>query len=393
MSRENNRVPPQYYYCCGNKRFMFLISTLFLLGNTNIPSCSAFLIVQPQGFLEIHSHNKRASNNQCRSNFLKKHYPPRTRTSCSVSQQETMNLEESTIELEQEDQTTSTQSDVFRSRYWKDSTFLQNDILHRKYEEDIKHIQHEDGTIGINTNNKPTETTNNILEDSQTATTITCMHTNKHEHVNAVQLSSAITEQQAATTRTLASHIQSSKKLHNTQFEHRSFGDGKGGNDCTYLAPILQAWSPGIAQQVIHIVQQAYDAANWQELGYPSPSSLGIRTSEHLSYQGWKSLEGHKDVGSIYTCMIALKDPSDYGGGDFFVHNSLFDATDIQPERLSAVVFLSDTIHGVRPVTSGVRESFVTELWERDDSPLTLNRPTEEQWQEFLEGKVTPTLD
>lgn len=95
----------------------------------------------------------------------------------------------------------------------------------------------------------------------------------------------------------------------------------------------------------------------------------------------------------MYTFMIALKDPSDYGGGEFFVHKSIFDATDIQPDRLSAVVFLSDTIHGVRPMTYGMRETFVMELRENDDSPLSLNRPTDEQWGEFLEGKVELMLD
>ena len=323
-------------------------------------------------FLKQRSPNTRSSSSSSSSSMIHR------------SKQDTMKNveEESTVRVSSEQDTEQTLNKVhaFRSRYWKDSTFLQNDLLRGKYEEDIQHL-------------KPTNI--DMEEESQltTATTTTCMHSNKHGNIVAVQLSSAITERQATTTQTLASHIRNSQNLHDSQFVHRSFGDGKGGNDCTYLAPIIQAWSPEISQQIVHIAQQAYDAANWQEMGYPPPTSLGIRTSEHLSYQGWKSLEGHKDVGSMYTCMIALKDPSDYEGGEFFVHKSIFDATDIQPDRLSAVVFLSDTIHGVRPITSGIRETFVTELWENDDSPLSLNRPTEEQWEEFLEGNVELTLD
>lgn len=396
-------------YCCWNKRFMFLFSTLiFLLGTTTttattFSSCSALLWIHPH--VSTRGHTKKNSNRfQCCSsssrNFIfLKLCPPNTRrsnTSISIhrSKQDTMNNveEESTVrvraelelELELELEQTIYKAHAFRSRHWKDSSFLQNDLLRGKYEEDIQ-LQHL----------KPTKI--DMEEESQTTTattaSTTCMHSNKHGNIVAVQLSSAITERQAAITQTLASHIRNSKNLHDSQFVHRSFGDGKGGNDCTYLAPIIQAWSPEIAQQIINIAQQAYDAANWKEMGYPPPTSLGIRTSEHLSYQGWKSLEGHKDVGSMYTCMIALKDPSDYGGGEFFVHKGIFDATDIQPDRLSAVVFLSDTIHGVRPITSGMRETFVTELWENDDSPLSLNRPTEEQWGEFLEGKVELTLD
>jgi len=382
-----------------------------LLGTTNsttttatttFSSCSALLLIHPhalstRGF-EMQSHNEgtsfRCRSSSSRNYLFLKHRPPSTRSSISIihrSKQDTMNAEESTVGLreEHEKEQTSDKVHAFRSRYWKDSTFLQNDLVHGKYEEDIQHLH-----VYSSITNKPTDI--DMEEESQTrtaTTTTTCMHSNKHGNIVAVQLSSAITERQAAITQTLASHIRNSKNLHDSQFVHRSFGDGKGGNDCTYLAPILQAWSPEISQQIVHIVQQAYDAANWQDMGYPPPTSLGIRTSEHLSYQGWKSLEGHKDVGSMYTCMIALKDPSDYGGGDFFVHKSIFDATDIQPDRLSAVVFLSDTIHGVRPITSGIRETFVTELWENDDSPLSLNRPTEEQWQEFLEGKVELTLD
>ena len=388
-------------YCCWNKHFMFLISPLFLLLGattttaTTFSSCSALLFIHTH--VSTRGHKKRSSTRfQCRSSssrnslFLK-HRSPSTRSSSIStihrSKQDTMNNveEESTVrvreEQEQEEEQTSDEVHAFRSRYWKDSTFLQNDLLRGKYEEDIQHLK----PTGIDTEEESSQTT--------TATTITCMHSNKHGNIVAVQLSSAITERQAAIAQTLASHIRNSKTLHDSQFVHRSFGDGKGGNDCTYLAPIIQAWSPEISQQIVHIAQQAYDAANWQEMGYPPPTSLGIRTSEHLSYQGWKSLEGHKDVGSMYTCMIALKDPCDYEGGEFFVHKSIFDATDIQPDRLSAVVFLSDTIHGVRPITSGIRETFVTELWENDDSPLSLNRPTEEQWEEFLEGNVELTLD
>jgi hypothetical protein len=59
--------------------------------------------------------------------------------------------------------------------------------------------------------------------------------------------------------------------------------------------------------------------------------------------------------------------------------------TEVKPKHLSAIVFLSDTTHGVRPITSGSRVSFVTEFWNHDDPPLGMNRPTPNQWEEFLQ--------
>ena len=167
-----------------------------------------------------------------------------------------------------------------------------------------------------------------------------------------------------------------------------------GGNDCTYLAPFLQSIVPGVAETVKGIATLAWRAASWDidvENGenipndnYFNPMSMGIRTSEHLSYNGWRSLEAHKDVGSIYTIMISIKDPEDYEGGEFFLHNSMFESTNVKLDKFSAIVFKSNTIHGVRPISSGHRESFVTELWINDDSPIGMCRPTEEQWETFV---------
>ena len=118
---------------------------------------------------------------------------------------------------------------------------------------------------------------------------------------------------------------------------------------------------------------------------FPSYSvTVSRHVAEHLSYDGWRSLEPHKDVGSIYTTNIALKEPEGYSGGEFFLQTSFLEQIDIKPQRLTAIVFLSDTIHGVRPITSGSRVSFVTEFWEHDDAPLGMNRPTPEEWDEFL---------
>lgn len=231
------------------------------------------------------------------------------------------------------------------------------------------------------------------IDDSTHVPKLGKVHVNNGGDVIAVEINSALTEEQATSLQELALSLRNHDFFGRTQFENRSFGPGKGGNDVTYLAPLLQALRPDIASKVVSLVELAYDSSNWKSVGdtdgaidtkLPQPSSLGIRTSEHLIYDGWKNLDSHKDIGSIYTIVIALRDPNSYGGGQFYLHTSLLEQTEVKPDRLSAIVFLSNTIHGVRQITDGIRESFVTELWIHDDAPFGMNRPTPEEWEEFL---------
>jgi len=272
-----------------------------------------------------------------------------------------------------------------RSRYWvKDELFQQEEIIQLGVELEASSLN-ESGADSDH---------DNMDSSSPVVTTI---HRNKVGNAIAVEVASAISYHQMEQMRTLSYCVKKQSKSAMVElgehFENRSFGDGKGGNDCTYLAPLLQAFCPDVAAQVVEIATLAWSAASWDkqpqdqnqsETCHPDPMSLGIRTSEHLSYKGWRSLEAHKDIGSIYTIMISVKDPTKYDGGEFFLHNSIFDSTDVKLEQFSAIVFLSNTIHGVRPITSGHRESFVTELWTEDDSPIGMCRPTEEQWEKFM---------
>jgi len=227
---------------------------------------------------------------------------------------------------------------------------------------------------------------------------VVSVHSNTNGEAVAVQVEAALSEEQASRIQALAGWVRQQCE-DNPEiprlFQHRSFGESKGGNDCTYLAPLLQIMAPDVAKQVVSIVEMAYERAEWGALPsspksnnlLPHPKTLGIRTSEHLLYDGWRNLEAHKDIGSVYTIMIALKDPKDYDGGAFFWNKSFFEQSEARPPRLSAIVFRSDTTHGVRPITCGIRESFVTELWDNDDAPLGMNRPTPEQWEKFLVGE------
>eukprot|EP00550_Attheya_septentrionalis_P008116 CAMPEP_0198294904 /NCGR_PEP_ID=MMETSP1449-20131203/24709_1 /TAXON_ID=420275 /ORGANISM="Attheya septentrionalis, Strain CCMP2084" /LENGTH=371 /DNA_ID=CAMNT_0043995001 /DNA_START=310 /DNA_END=1423 /DNA_ORIENTATION=+ len=267
-----------------------------------------------------------------------------------------------------------------RSRHW-----INDEILNQE------HIIQ----LGMDSSGATVSTQEEDASSRPSPTTVTTIHRNKAGTAIAVEVASAITLNHVASIRALSNGIQevvstcsspdnngSSSRLCQ-HFEHRSFGDGQGGNDCTYLAPFIQALCPHVMMTVKDIATLAWKAASWdvdEHTHHPDPMSLGIRTSEYLSYEGWPSLEAHKDVGSIYTIMIAIKDPQEYDGGEFFIQNSMLDSTNVKLEKLSAIVFKSDTIHGVRTITSGHRESFVTELWLNNDSPIGVCRPTEDQW-------------
>jgi hypothetical protein len=286
-----------------------------------------------------------------------------------------------------------------RSLYWANDDFFQHEEM----------IQ-----LGIDLESLSSSPTEELFDDingSSSLPVATTIHRNKAGSAIAVEIASALTIHHVEKLRTLSKFIarktkQQQPKGHNNKLEkhleHRSFGDGKGGNDCTYLAPLLQVVCPDVATRVVEIASLAWSAASWDDPNennnnsdsnnknacyycHPDPTSLGIRTSEHLSYKGWRSLEAHKDIGSIYTIMISIKDPTEYQGGEFFINNSLFESTNVKLQQLSAIVFLSDTtIHGVRPITSGHRESFVTELWTNEDSPIGLCRPTVEEWEDYI---------
>ena len=117
----------------------------------------------------------------------------------------------------------------------------------------------------------------------------------------------------------------------------RSF-DKDGGHHCVYLSAFLQWLAPGVAAQVRNAGHIGWLYGHWSNYtppsnltqpnagashmqGYPSlrASTTGIRTSEHLSYDGWKALGPHKDSGSLYTVLIMLSNPADYDGGEFYM--------------------------------------------------------------------------
>lgn len=214
----------------------------------------------------------------------------------------------------------------------------------------------------------------------------------------AVGIANAISPQQARAVQILAECI---RRELPTQFTTRNFAGG--GNDCTYLNILLPLFLPSIAATVQHTAELAYEAADWSqqmrtiyngtlpnvqtgEYLFP-PGDLGIRSTEHLSYTTIKKIDGHRDDGSIYTVVFSLVDPNSFQGGEFFLQT--YNGTYVfKPIQYSAIVFLSEEIHGVKQISSGVRETFATEYWPFDDTPWEQMRPRRSEEMELFTKRM-----
>jgi hypothetical protein len=267
----------------------------------------------------------------------------------------------------------------------------------------------------------------------------------------------SINEIEAQYVISLSKCLRSHPPLQEYIFEARKFeGTSRddSGNDVTFLAGFLQILLPGIAYQIHQIAylvwnetrwgdrdsdgndddeimefvpintellsveesekssesseqlsksqqqQQQYDNKNkvYTKKWWPDPRHMGIRTTEHLSYDKWGGLGYHEDSDSDYTVLVAMSNPNDYKGGEFTLftddiknknknknHNNNSNTPKIpnrnnqisfKPNRLSAVVFLSEYEHGVESITTSGRVTFANELWRYDDSPTFLQRPS-----------------
>lgn len=199
-------------------------------------------------------------------------------------------------------------------------------------------------------------------------------------------------------------------------FERRKFEQTYegGGNDVTFMAGFLQVFVPGVAIQLRRVLHLVWKEAGWGDdedyygpidLEYeedeekesafstrwwpdPMDKTVGIRTTEHLSYNRWNGLGYHEDSGSDYTVLVGLSDPADYDGGEFsffpeYDNEDRRNSNDnvkiaVKPERLSAIVFLSNFRHGVEEIRSPGRMTFANEFWRYGDVPAMQQRPNPE---------------
>jgi hypothetical protein len=122
-----------------------------------------------------------------------------------------------------------------------------------------------------------------------------------------VEIQSAISPEQAAAVKALAG---CARKYVPHFYEHRVF-DSDGGNDVTFMNIVLQLFLPQMAATLQQTAELAFREAQWQAADYPPPGTLGLRTTEYLSYRDFKFLGEHPDGGSIYTILFALGHPKD----------------------------------------------------------------------------------
>lgn len=108
---------------------------------------------------------------------------------------------------------------------------------------------------------------------------------------------------------------------------------------------------------------------------------LSVRCVELHRYGVGGSLmaRDHRDTGSSLSMSVLLSEPSTVGGGEFVTweagrRRDAWDEGDEPVEhRLSrgdALLFRSEDLHNVTPVTSGVRQSLVIELWAKQPTDV-----------------------
>jgi len=233
-----------------------------------------------------------------------------------------------------------------------------------------------------------------VLQDKTAVPTIVDTLTDSQNRTVLVEIGNAITPSQVESVKRLAACT----KLYfpESRFDHREFTMSGGGNDCTFMNILLQIFSPEVFENVINIAKLAYKKAGWgEQLRLRPPHMCGLRTAEYLNYKEFKRLGGHADTGSLFTVLFALSDPKLYQGGEFYLlprdepDNRMYY---FKPRQYSAIVFLSETHHGVTDL-EGPREMFTNEFWVYDDAPWHSSTRAENSEMDWFVQRAEETLD
>jgi hypothetical protein len=188
-----------------------------------------------------------------------------------------------------------------RSRFWKHIQDSEKGLLIWKND------KVEDQYDNIKTcleDSLPDETT---LESVSSSPKVVDMLNDTDGTTLLVEIQSAISPEQAAAVKALA---KCAREYVPHYLEHRDF-ESAGGNDVTFMNIILQLFLPQVAATLQQTAELAFREAQWQAADYPPPGTLGLRTTEYLSYRDFKHLGEHGDGGSIYTILFALAHPKD----------------------------------------------------------------------------------
>ena len=288
-------------------------------------------------------------------------------------------------------------------------------------DQEIQQLRNSSNSNTANNNNNNNTTKNASAADSSTTTgtmkkaRVSELYHRDQDHMAVMGIvEHALTENEAEAVLALAICARLHLPL---LFQARDFSyndndlQEEGGNDVTFLAGFLQLLAPGVAASIQQAAGLVWKEAAWEDgdtndfvpvdVGddndnddeettartgtseystkiRPDPVvDCGIRTTEHLSYDKWKGLGHHVDADSDYTVLVMLSDPDDYEGGEFYLCPDDYCRRKItvKPTRLSAIVFLSNYLHGVEDIQTPGRVTFANELWRYGDVPAMDMRP------------------
>ena len=124
----------------------------------------------------------------------------------------------------------------------------------------------------------------------------------------------------------------------------------------------LQQAQPALLRQLLHTMRS--QPGEWGD-----PAQLNVRCIElhHYAVGGGLVTAGHRDNGSKLTMSVMLSRPHELDGGEFVTYAK---GLPIQHQlaRGDALLFESERLHNVCPVTRGMRRSLVIELWARPEN-------------------------
>ena len=173
-----------------------------------------------------------------------------------------------------------------------------------------------------------------------------------------------------------------------------------GGNDVVFLGGFMQKVMPKLLDYILQNFTKAAVEAGW----YPHINHLGIRCVESLIYSAGGKLMLHTDSESVFTIVLMLSDPSisDFTGGDFVIQKNSLEGTNLLHVSLNvgdAIMFDSNSLHGVEAVLTGERNVLVLELWPYADSVRGEHRPAASLYSsrltlpKLLQERNTRTVD
>lgn len=154
------------------------------------------------------------------------------------------------------------------------------------------------------------------------------------------------------------------------------FVDGRISNPHSTVKQNLQLHEPSAYQQSSQIILQAMRThEDFTAFAFPAivaPPMMtrytsGMRYGTHYD-MGFVQV-GNGSLRSDLSCTIFLNDPASYEGGALCVHLGTKDLRFRGPPG-SAIVYPSDTLHEVEPVTSGERLVAITFIQSRVPDPF-----------------------